>query len=327
MNPKIVLAFVGGAAVAAVLSVMIFKSQDAPAPKAEEAAVAAAPVSTESEVAKESAVAQESAAEEPKAVAAVAAPRGGFERKKAKAAPVAAAAKGAPAAAVEPPRSEAPKEVAAAKPEPITLPPFRSPEAEKQPEPARAELAKPEPPKAPERKPETVTLAAGTSIVVRLNSTLSSDKNESGDTFTGTLDQPIVVNDMVIAERGARVQGKVVSAEKAGRVKGTSQLSIELTSLKTSDGQTVAITTDPFLREGEKSTKSDAAKVGIGAAIGAAIGAIAGGGKGAGVGAATGAGAGTGVVLATRGKPVQIDVETKVPFRLATAVSITEKIR
>jgi hypothetical protein len=231
------------------------------------------------------------------------------------------------APAPAPPPAESPKEVAVSKPEPVTLPPFSSPEPEKKPEPVRAEVLKPEPPKAPERKPETVTLAAGISIVVRLNSTLSSEKNQNGDTFTGTLDQPIVVNDMVIAERGARVQGKVVEAVKAGRVKGTSQLSIVLTSLKTSDGQTVAITTDPFLREGEKSTKSDAAKVGVGAAIGAAIGAIAGGGKGAGIGAATGAGAGTGVVLATRGKPVQIDVETKVPFRLAQAVSITEKIR
>jgi hypothetical protein len=185
---------------------------------------------------------------------------------------------------------------------------------------------RPEPAKPVARTPETVTLPEGSSIVVRLNQTLSTDRHVAGDTFTGVLVEPIVVGDMVIAERGARVDGKVVVSEKAGRVKGVSQLSVALTRIRTSDGQNVAITTDAFLREGEKSTKSDAARVGIGAAIGAAIGGIAGGGKGAGVGAAAGAGAGTGAVLLTRGKPVQLDVETKIPFRLAQAVKITEKI-
>jgi hypothetical protein len=220
------------------------------------------------------------------------------------------------------------------KPEPATLPPFSSggsappppPPSARAEEPKRTEIFKPEPPKAPARVPETVTLPAGTSIVVRVNSTLSSDKNVAGDTFTGTLDQPLVVNDMVIAERGARVDGKVVESTKAGRVKGTSLLSVALTRIRTSDGQNIAVSTDPFVREGESSKKADAVKVGVGAAIGAAIGAIAGGGKGAGVGAASGGAAGGGVVLATRGKPVQIDVETKVPFRLANAVSITERI-
>ncbi len=319
MNPKILLAFVGGAAAAGVISLIVISRSGSPKVAETPAVIeqAAATASTESPVAKE-------VAPEPVAPAPVV---GGFTRK--------------PPAAVKPkPSASKPVVVAEAKPtptpaveskpEPVTLPPFSSgnstpppPRAE---EPKRTEIFKPEPPKAPARVPETITLPAGTSIVVRVNSTLSSDKNLAGDTFTGTLDQPIVVNDMVIAERGARVDGKVVESTKAGRVKGTSLLSVALTRIRTSDGQNIAISTDPFVREGESSKKADAVKVGVGAAIGAAIGAIAGGGKGAGVGAASGGAAGGGVVLATRGKPVQIDVETKVPFRLANAVSITEKI-
>ena len=110
-------------------------------------------------------------------------------------------------------------------------------------------------------------------------------------------------------------------------MKGVAKMMLELTRIQLSDGQQLDLRTDPWERDAESSKKADAAKVGVGAAIGAAIGAIVGGGKGAAIGGASGAGAGTGVVLATRGKPVQIDVETKIPFRLSTALTVTEKIR
>ncbi len=114
--------------------------------------------------------------------------------------------------------------------------------------------------------------------------------------------------------------------DRSGRVKGLGRLAVGLRRIQLSDGQRVEVRTDNWERVAESSTKGDAAKVGIGAAIGAAIGAIAGGGKGAAVGAASGAGAGTGVVLATRGKPAQIDVETRIPFRLSAPLTVTEKI-
>ena len=71
---------------------------------------------------------------------------------------------------------------------------------------------------------------------------------------------------------------------------------------------------------------SNAAKIGVGAAIGAAIGAIAGGGKGAAVGAGVGGAAGTGDVLMSRGKPVEIPVETRLSFRLSEPITITERL-
>lgn len=178
----------------------------------------------------------------------------------------------------------------------------------------------------PARIPAQVTIPEGTSITVRINSTLSTEKSQDGETFTGTLDTPIVIDEMVIAEKGSRVEGKVAESTPSGRVKGRASLALVLTSLNTSDGQKITIRTDNFVREGESSTKNDAAKIGIGAAAGAALGAIFGGGKGAAIGAASGGAAGTGVVLATRGKPAVIAVETRVPFRLAAAVTVIEKI-
>jgi hypothetical protein len=147
-----------------------------------------------------------------------------------------------------------------------------------------------------------------------------------GDTFTATLDQPLVVDGLVIAERGAHLEGRVVQSQRAGRVKGASDLAIELTRLFTSDGQRIAIETDSFEKHGASASKMEnAGKVGAGAAIGAAIGAIAGGGTGAGIGAAVGGAAGAGGAVATRSKSAVLAPETHVNFRLRNSVTITER--
>jgi hypothetical protein len=162
---------------------------------------------------------------------------------------------------------------------------------------------------------------------VRLNDALSTDHNQAGDAFSATLDHPLIVDGLVIAERGSRLEGKVVSSEKAGRVKGVSELSIELVRLTTSDGQRVDLHTEPWAKSGPTSKKEDAAKVGGGAALGAIIGAIAGGGRGAAIGAGVGGAAGAGGTMATRGKAVVLPVETRISFRLHEPVTITEKLR
>jgi hypothetical protein len=173
--------------------------------------------------------------------------------------------------------------------------------------------------------PRKVTLEAGTLISARLSETLDSAKMQSGDEFQATLDAPLVVEGLVIAERGAKLTGKVLEAQQAGRVKGLSAITVELAQLTTSDGQKVKVQTETFRKEAEKTTKKDATKVGIGAGIGAAIGAIAGGGKGAAIGAGVGGATGTGVVLATKGDSAVIPVETKIDFRLSAPVTVTEK--
>ncbi|MCX6599662.1 MAG: hypothetical protein NTV70_25190 [Acidobacteria bacterium] len=177
-----------------------------------------------------------------------------------------------------------------------------------------------------ERKPETVTIPIGTVLTVRTNQPLSSERNQEGESFAAVLDAPLVVNGMVIAEKGSRLTGRVLTAEKGGRVSGRAKLSIQLTDLNTADRQRVAILTDAYTLEADSSTKSDAVKTGAGAAVGAALGAIFGGGKGAAIGAAAGGAAGAGTVLTSRGKPAEIATETRIPFRLKEAVTVTEKL-
>ena len=179
------------------------------------------------------------------------------------------------------------------------------------------------PPAAP--APRRATLPAGTALRVRTMNTLSTKTVQPGETFTASLEEPIVDGTWVVADKGATVYGKIVNADPGGRVKGVASLTVRLTELQTADGQRVAINTDSYGVQARTSKKEDLKKVGIGAGIGAAIGAIAGGGSGAAKGAGAGAGAGTGVVLATRGDPAVIPSESVLIFSLSDPVSITQR--
>jgi len=232
-----------------------------------------------------------------------------------------------PAATPAPARvAAAPAPSAAPRPVPVPVPVMNPPSAEPPQQVAQTRPAAPAPPPPPPPEPMKVTLKEGSVIAIRLGETLDSEKNKVGDSFSASLAEPIVIDGFVIAERGARVSGKVVDLDRAGRVKGVAVLQLALTEVTTADNQRVAIVTDAFLKQGPSSKKSDAAKVGVAAGIGAAIGAISGKGKGAAIGAGAGGAAGTGVVLATRGKPAVLPAETVVQFKIAQAVTITEKL-
>lgn len=179
---------------------------------------------------------------------------------------------------------------------------------------------------SPAPQPRTVTLPAGTNAVIRLAETLSPEHNYTGDTFRATLESPIITDGFVIADKGSKVLGKIVNAQKPGRVQGVAELTLTLTEINTSDGQRVKINTSAWNKKGAKSTGQDGGKIAGGAALGAIIGAIAGGGKGAAIGAGAGGAAGTGAVLATRGKTITLPIETRLTFRLTNPVTITEKL-
>jgi hypothetical protein len=155
---------------------------------------------------------------------------------------------------------------------------------------------------------------------------LSTSKNQRGDSFRATLDQPLVIEGFVIAERGSRVEGRIVEADPGGRVQGVANMTLELVRLNSSDGQKLRLQTETFAKKAEQTRGKDAAKIGAAAGIGAAIGAIAGGGKGAAIGAATGGAAGTGGVMATRGGPAEVPAETRISFKLRDPITVTEKI-
>ncbi|HYP14767.1 MAG TPA: hypothetical protein VEQ63_12640 [Bryobacteraceae bacterium] len=180
--------------------------------------------------------------------------------------------------------------------------------------------------KKPTRVPQTVTIPSGTLLTVRVDQSLSSLTNQAGDSFRASLDQPLIVDGAVLAERGARIEGRVVEVDPGGRTQGRARLALELVRLNTSDGQRLRLQTDSFAKLAESDTKRDIGKVAAAAGIGAAIGAIAGGGKGAAIGAGVGGAAGTGGVLMTRGKAAEVPAETRMTFKLRDSITVTEKL-
>ncbi len=168
----------------------------------------------------------------------------------------------------------------------------------------------------------TVTVPADTRIVVRTIDAVDSDKNRVGDRFAATLDQPLYVNDLLVAPKGTDVHGRLEEVKQSGQLTGRSELRLALTDM-TLNGQTVPLSTSDYQLGGKSRGADTAKKVGGGAALGAVIGAIAGGGKGAAIGAGAGAGAGTVVQVVTHGDQVHVPSETVLEFTLNQPITVT----
>lgn len=179
---------------------------------------------------------------------------------------------------------------------------------------------------APQRRqwyssPSSVTVPMGTRLMVRTIDSIDSDKNRVGDKFSATLEQPLYVNDTLVASKGADVYGRLDEAKEAGHIQGKSQLKLSLTGIVI-NGQTVPLSTGDYELSGHSRGANTAKKVGGGAAVGAVVGAIVGGGKGAAVGAGVGAGAGTAVQVMTKGEQVHVPSETLLEFALDQPVTL-----
>ena len=171
--------------------------------------------------------------------------------------------------------------------------------------------------------PPTMVLPPGTWVKVHIDRVLSSDHSHAGDMFTGTLAQPIIVNGFVIAHRGQNITGRVTAASKAGRVKGTSELQLEINELAIADGQQLPLRTALLDYHGSTSKGDDAVAIGASTGVGAAIGGAVNGGVGAGVGAAAGLLTSTIGVLVTRGRPTVIYPEALLTFKTSEPVGFS----
>src|ERR1035438_8773471 len=152
------------------------------------------------------------------------------------------------AQSMPPPQPEPPAPTPGPEGTPVQEPAAPPISVEPAPNPAPAPAPEPVQPPTPQPAP-SVTLQAGMTLPVRLGESLSSEHNQAGDTFTATLDAPLTAGGFAIAEKGARVEGRVVEAQKSGHGKKAT-LTLELTKLDTSDGQHVAIKTEALRKQG-----------------------------------------------------------------------------
>jgi len=167
---------------------------------------------------------------------------------------------------------------------------------------------------SPAPQSRKITVPAGTRILVRMIDTIDSSKQKAGYKFRASLETNLQVDNVVAAPRGTIVYGVLANASSAGRYKGSSELSLELTDINLG-GTNYPVVTNSFDIKGKGEGGNTAKKVLGGAGLGALIGGIAGGGSGAGIGALAGAGAGTIVASTKKGEQLQIPSESLIEFR------------
>lgn len=164
----------------------------------------------------------------------------------------------------------------------------------------------------------TVTVPAGTNIMVRMLDTIDSSKAQKGTRFTAVLETNLSLNGTNIVPAGNTVYGRLAVAEQAGRATGSSNLQLELTDIVV-DGTAYPIYTGAFEVKGSSSGKRSAKRLLGGTGLGAIIGGIAGN---AGMGAAIGATAGAVGSVAQKGQSIQVPSETLISFRLQQPASL-----
>ncbi len=158
----------------------------------------------------------------------------------------------------------------------------------------------------------TITVPAGTLILVKLDQTIVTGRNKAGERFTATLEADVVVEGYVIGPRGTKLYGKIVEAQKGGRLARVASLQLTLTDFMV-DNQLRPMHTDVFGVEGTR--QGTLAKI----AVGAAVGGIAGGESGLNEGAAVGLAA----AAMTPGNQIQLPKGALIEFRLLNQRTIT----
>jgi hypothetical protein len=175
-------------------------------------------------------------------------------------------------------------------------------------------------------KSTTRVLPVDTELPVRVEETIDSAKAVEGQVYAAEIARDVKdAEGNVVIPRGSNAQVVIKSATKGGKIKGASDLVLDMKSVSI-EGQQYRLDTADLTQKGRDGigiNKRTGEFAGGGAAIGAIIGAIAGGGKGAAIGAGAGAGAGTVGQIVTKGS-IKIPAETILTFKLDGALKVIE---
>lgn len=174
---------------------------------------------------------------------------------------------------------------------------------------------------------KTYVVPDGTKVAVRTEDTIDSGKAAEGQTYAAEVaDDVLDADGNVVIPHGSNAQIVIRSASKGGKIRGASDLVLDLQSVSV-EGQEYLVSTVDLQEKGRNGVgknKRTAEMTGGGAALGAIIGAIAGGGKGAAIGAGAGAGGGALTQVLTKGGSIKVPSETVLTFQLDKPVKIVE---
>jgi hypothetical protein len=188
---------------------------------------------------------------------------------------------------------------------------------------------KPTPPPA-DAGPVTkvVTLPSGYEFQVVLDEKVSTETHQAGRAFQASLVKPATLKTAgEIIPAGSKIRGEITFSQRAGRVGGKADMTLDYRELVTPDGKSYGISAEPLILEGKSTTGGDIEKTVGGAVGGAIIGGILGGKKGAVQGGAAGTAAGAAWAVATRGNDIVIDPGQVLQVTLTRALHVTATVR
>jgi hypothetical protein len=182
-------------------------------------------------------------------------------------------------------------------------------------------VATPEPPK-PSAEVVVLIVPRGTRLAVRMSRSIDVKHASSGEHFSGTVAEPVVVGNTVAIPEGSVAEGEILIAHRRGRFKGRSVLTLKLTRLNV-NGTDYRIETSDLTRSKRGKGKRSLALIGGGAGLGMLVGGVATGGVGLLVGGLAGGGAGTLASAFTGNRDITIPAESIVSFRLENSLRLT----
>ena len=157
----------------------------------------------------------------------------------------------------------------------------------------------------------TLSVPAGTRLVVRMSDSVDSSRHGAGHRFRGQLESAVVIDGVTVLPRGTTVHGQVMAAQQSGRAVGSSSLSLAFTDVMIDD------VLHPISTEGMNAqTSGEGARTVGRTARAAAIGGLIDGSSGA----RTGAKVGAGVSILTSGASVNVPRGTIVETSLRVAL-------
>ena len=157
----------------------------------------------------------------------------------------------------------------------------------------------------------SITIPAGTRLLVRLVDGIHSKGGRAGARFTAVLEADLEADGRVVGPKGSTVYGRLTDAKKGGRLFGKAELQLELTDILIND-QLQPIITGEYEVQGRS---QGTAKKTLGGAL---LGALIDGDDGAKKGAA----AGLGYSLLSKGKQVSVASGTLIEFRLEQSLTV-----
>lgn len=170
---------------------------------------------------------------------------------------------------------------------------------------------------APRR--ERLSLAEGSELQLVLETGVSSETSNEGDRVVARVERATGPDGRILLPGGTVLQGRVTSADSAGRVRGRSRVAVDFDKIVVR-GRTYDLATTSIEALGEASHKRDAAIIGGSTAAGAIIGGIT--KRGVKKGAVIGAIGGTGAVLATRGEQLELPSGSRWTVRVTQAARL-----